>query len=92
MVKEYIHYDSLGQLIELGQPIAFTSSYLKGVKIGQVSSICRARIRILYTYTYKTREGEVKKGAWSTLIMPERTIQLGTTLPQSIIWNLLKNS
>lgn len=92
MAKQYQHIDSVGQTIELGQAVAFTSSYLKGVKIGTVKTICKTRIRILYKYTYKSHDGEIKKGAWTTLIMPDRTIQLGTTLPQSLTWHLLKNS
>lgn len=91
-MKTYLHKDSLEQEIKEGSPIAFTSSYLQGVKVGTVVKLTRLRVKIKYNYKYKTREGEIKKASWTTLIAPERTIQLGEELPSSLTWHLLKLS
>ena len=48
MLKTYEHLDSLKQPIKLGQPIAFTTSYLKGVKVGVVKQLTQRRVRIHY--------------------------------------------
>ena len=89
-MKTYEHRDSLKQPIEVGQPIAFTSSYLKGVKIGIVKSLTKHRVRIHYKYSH-TINGEAVTGSWNTLIEPKRTVLLGETLPPTITMFLLKN-
>jgi hypothetical protein len=86
----YEHLDSLKQPIEVGQPIAFTSSYLRGVKIGIVKRLTKRRVRIHYRYNH-TINGEAVTGSWDTLIEPKRTIILGETLPPTITMFLLKN-
>lgn len=91
-MKTYEHMDSLQQAIRVGESIAFTSSYLNGVKIGTVVKLTRVRVKIKYTYTYRTREGTSEKSSWTTLIAPERTIQLSDELPHSLTWHRLKNS
>ena len=90
--KVYEHQDSMGQDLKLNSPIAFTSAYVRGVKVGTVVKLTRLRVKIKYNYTYKSRDGEIKKGFWHTLIAPDRTIQLGEELPQSLTYHILKNS
>jgi hypothetical protein len=75
----------------VGQPIAFTSSYLKGVKIGVVLKLTRCRVKIKYRYTYVNKEGQKCTNNWTTQIAPSRTIQLGETLAPTITMFLLKN-
>jgi hypothetical protein len=75
----------------VGQPIAFTSSYLPGVKIGVVMKLTRCRVKIKYRYTYKNKEGETCTNNWTTQIAPSRTIILGETVPPTITMFLLKN-
>ena len=87
----YEHLDSLNQPIDIGQPIAFTSSYLKGVKIGIVRQLTRQRVRINYRYTYRDRLGEERKASYDTLIEPRRTVQLGEQLSPTLTMFLLKN-
>ena len=87
----YQHRDSLKQDIQVGQPIAFTSSYLKGVKIGIVKRLTKCRVRIHYKYTYTNKEGQVVNSAWDTQIEPKRTIVLIDTLPPTLTMYLLKN-
>jgi hypothetical protein len=86
----YIHLDSLLQPIEVGQPIAFTSSYLKGVKVGVVKKLTKHRVKIHYKYCHVINNERIT-GAWDTLIEPRRTIQLGESLPPTITMFLLKN-
>jgi len=86
-----IHVDSLNQPIDIGQPIAFTSSYLKGVKVGIVRQLTKQRVRIRYSYTYRDRLGEEHQASYDTLIEPKRTIQLGEQLSPTITMFLLKN-
>jgi hypothetical protein len=88
---KYEHRDSLNQPIDIGQPIAFTSSYLKGVKVGIVRQLTKQRVRINYRYTYRDRLGEERKGSYDTLIEPSRTVQLGDELSPTITMFLLKN-
>ena len=90
-MSKYAHLDSLKQPIQVGQPIAFTSSYLKGVKIGVVKKITKCRVKINYKYTYRDTEGQQHKGSYDTLIDPKRTIQLGESLPPHITMFLLKH-
>jgi hypothetical protein len=90
MRKTYEHLDSLKQPINLGQPIAFTSSYFKGVKVGVVKQLTKCRVRIHYKYSH-TINGEQVTGSWNTLIEPKRTVLLGDTLPPTITMFLLKN-
>ena len=90
-MPQYQHQDSLNQPIDIGQPIAFTSSYLKGVKIGIVRQLTRQRVRIRYRYTYRDKLGEERKGSYDTLIEPRRTVQLGEQLSPTITMFLLKN-
>jgi hypothetical protein len=90
-MKTYEHQDSLKQPITVGQPIAFTSSYLKGVKIGVVLKLTRCRVKIKYRYTYKNKEGETCTNNWTTQIAPARTIQLGEQLAPTMTMWLLKN-
>jgi hypothetical protein len=90
-MKTYQHQDSLKQPIAIGQPIAFTSSYLKGVKIGIVTKLTRQRVKINYRYTYTNKEGQSCTNNWTTQIAPSRTIILGETLPPTITMFLLKN-
>ena len=89
-MKTYLHKDSLGQTINEGDAVAFTSSYLQGVKLGVVRRLTRCRVRIHYKYTYTNREGQVCRGAWTTLIAPERVIALNDTLPQTVTMKLLQ--
>lgn len=91
MPKLYEHTDSLGQPIKQGQPVAFTSSYLSGVKVGTVVKLTRLRIKINYKYSFKSKDGQTQRGSWNTLIAPERTIQLGESLSPAITMFLLKN-
>lgn len=86
----YIHLDSLKQPIEVGQPIAFTSSYLKGVKVGVVKKLTKHRVKIHYKYNHIIN-GERITGSWDTLIEPRRTILLGETLPPTITMFLLQH-
>jgi hypothetical protein len=88
---KYEHVDSLDQPIAIGQPIAFTSSYLKGVKIGIVRHLTRQRVRINFKYTYRDRLGEEHPASYDTLIEPRRTVQLGEQLSPTITMFLLKN-
>lgn len=87
----YEHKDSLNQPIAIGQPIAFTSSYLKGVKIGIVRQLTKQRVRINFKYTYRDRLGEEHPASYDTLIEPRRTVQLGEQLSPTITMFLLKN-
>jgi hypothetical protein len=89
-MKTYEHRDSLDQPIQVGQPIAFTSSYLKGVKIGTVTKLTRARVKIHYKYKHMIN-GQQVTSPWITLIEPKRTILLGDTLPPALTMFLLKN-
>jgi hypothetical protein len=89
-MPHYIHLDSLKQPIEVGQPIAFTSSYLKGVKVGVVKKLTKQRVKIHYKYVH-TINGQRVTGSWDTLIEPRRTIQLGESLPPTITMFLLKH-
>ena len=91
MTVEYQHLDSLRQPIVIGQPIAFTSSYLKGVKIGIVAKLTKQRVKIKYRYTYTNKEGQTCTNNWTTQIAPSRTIILGEQLPLTITMFLLKN-
>jgi hypothetical protein len=88
----YEHADSLKQLIEVGQPIAFTSSYLKGVKIGIVKKLTKHRVKITYKYTYRDTQGQPHKASYDTLIDPKRTILLGDSLPPHITMFMLNMS
>jgi hypothetical protein len=88
---KYEHKDSLNQPIAIGQPIAFTSSYLKGVKVGIVRQLTKQRVRIHFKYTYRNKLGEERKASYDTLIDPQRTIQLGDELSPTITMFLLKN-
>jgi UPF0288 family protein (methanogenesis marker protein 3) len=91
-MKTYQHNDSLDQLIKEGDAIAFTSSYLKGVKIGIVKKLTRCRVKITYKYQYKTTQGNTIKSQYQTLVEPRRTIVLShETLPQSITMYMLVN-
>ena len=87
----YEHVDSLKQPMAIGQPIAFTSSYLKGVKVGIVAKLTKHRVRINYRYTYTNKEGQKCTNSWMTLIDPQRTIILGETLAPTMTMFLLKN-
>lgn len=84
----YQHQDSLKQTIVVGQPIAFTSSYLKGVKIGIVKKLTKCRVKIHYSYCY-TKDQKTYKGSWDTLIEPKRTIQLSEDLHPHITMFML---
>ena len=88
-MKQYEHKDNLGQIIKEGDAVAFTSSYLSGVKLGVVRKLTRCRVRIHYRYTYLNREGQICKAQWTTLIAPERVIALNDQLPQAITMKLL---
>ena len=90
-MKTYEHSDSLNQPIAIGQPIAFTSSYLKGVKVGIVRQMTRQRVRIRYRYTWRDKLGQEHPASYDTLIEPKRTIQLGEQLSPTITMFLLKN-
>ena len=90
-MPQYEHVDSLKQPIAIGQPIAFTSSYLKGVKVGVVRQLTKHRVRVNYRYTYRDKLGEEHQASYDTLIEPQRTIQLGEQLPPTITMFLLKN-
>ena len=86
------HQDSLKQPILVGQPIAFTSSYLKGVKVGIVTKLTRQRVKINYRYTYTNKLGQPCTNNWTTLVDPRRTIILGETLAPTITMFMLKNN
>jgi hypothetical protein len=86
----YQHLDQLKQPIELGQPIAFTCSYVRGVRVGVVKKLTRRRVKIHYKYNNIINNERVT-GCWDILIEPSRTIQLGVTLPPTITMFLLKN-
>jgi len=90
-MKTYEHLDSLNQPIDIGQPIAFTSSYLKGVKVGIVRQLTKQRVRINFKYTYRDRLGEEHPASYDTLIDPQRTVQLGEQLSPTLTMFLLKN-
>ena len=89
-MKTYQHLDSLNQPIKVGDPIAFTSSYLKGVKIGRVTKLTKCRVKIHYKYQH-TVNGQTVTSPWITLIEPRRTILLGESLPPALTMFLLKN-
>ena len=89
-MKTYEHTDSLNQPIEVGQLIAFTSSYLKGVKIGRVTKLTRCRVKIHYKYRHTVNGREVTS-PWITLIEPRRTILLSDTLAPALTMFVLKN-
>lgn len=91
IMKIYEHLDSLGNQIQPGQPIAFTHSYLKGVKVGTVIKSTRQRVKINYKYTYENKDGVLLRGHYDTLIQPARTIVLDNPGP-SITMYLLKMS
>jgi hypothetical protein len=88
----YAHVDSLQQPIAIGQPIAFTSCYLKGVKVGIVAKLTRQRVKIKYRYTYTNKEGQTCTNNWTTQIAPSRTIILGETLAPTLTMFMLKNN
>jgi len=90
MQKTYEHLDSLKQPIELGQPIAFTTSYLRGVKVGVVKQLTKCRVRIHYKYTHVINN-ERSVVAWDILLEPKRTVLLGDRLPPTLTMFLLKN-
>jgi len=90
MSKTYEHLDSLKQPIKLGQPIAFTTCYLKGVKVGVVKQLTKCRVRIHYKYTHVINN-EQAVVAWDILLEPKRTVLLGDTLPPTLTMFLLKN-
>lgn len=90
MLKTYEHLDSLKQPIILGQPIAFTTNYLKGVKVGIVKQLTQRRVRIQYKYTHIINN-ERAVVAWDILIEPKRTVLLGDSLPPTLTMFLLKN-
>ena len=91
MSKTYIHIDSLNQPIQVGQPIAFTSSYLQGVKVGIVEKLTAHRVKIRYRYSYYNQEKQLCRGSYVTQIAPSRTISLGEELPQHLTMFMLKN-
>jgi hypothetical protein len=89
-MKTHEHRDSLNQPIQVGQLIAFTSCYLKGVKIGTVTKLTKCRVKIHYKHRH-TVNGQTVTGPGETLIEPRRTVLLGDGLPPALTMFLLKN-
>jgi uncharacterized protein YcfL len=86
------HTDSLNTPILVGQPIAFTHSYLKGVKIGVVVKLTKERVKIRYRYVWRDKDGTNHKGEYDTLIQPQRTLILAAALAPAVTMYMLKMS
>ena len=89
-MKTYEHRDSLDTPIELGHAIAFTHSYLKGVKIGVVVKLTRERVKIRYRYVWRHKDGTDHKGEYDIFIQPRRTLILAETLAPAVTMYMLK--
>lgn len=90
-MKTYQHTDNLGQDIIPGQPIAFTASYLKGVKLGIVKNLTQRRVRIHYVNKYY-HNNQYHKVSWDILLEPQRTIMLGNELEKYVTLQILNRS
>jgi hypothetical protein len=88
---QYEHRDSLGTPIHTGQPIAFTHSYLSGVKIGTVVKLTKKRVKIDYKYIWTKKDGTKERGSYIVQGTPHRTLVLIDVGP-AVTMHMLKVS
>jgi hypothetical protein len=84
------HYDQLGQLLQLGQLVAFSSSYTPGAKLGKVIAITPKRIRVEYVHTYYKDTGELIMYNCQHVTRPDEVIILNDATQQYITLSTLK--
>lgn len=83
MSQEIEHFDLLGQPIQVGDYVAFTWSYARGVVIGVVTKLTKKRIKMSYNNSY-VREGVITFYSCEHIARPGDCLILKNELPQHL--------
>lgn len=79
----YEHTDRLGQPIQVGNYVAFTSYHYRGVWVGTITKLTAKRVKMTFTNSYE-HNGERKYYTCRHIAHPQDCLILSETLPQHL--------
>lgn len=84
------HLDYFGRKINMGDPVAFSTSYDRGARVGTVITLTRLRVRVEYYYEWRDQQGNLHSARPRHLARSAETIVLDSELPKHMTMLALK--